>query len=371
MNANEVIAGRANELLASGRGGKHPVHPNDHVNRGQSSNDVIPTAIHISTLEVIEQVTVPALRRLGEALAAKAKEFDRVVKIGRTHLMDATPVRLGQEFGGYASMVEHALRRLEGVRPHLAELALGGTAVGTGINTHRDFPHRVVRCLAERTGLPFRVAANHFEALGARDAAVETSGALKSVAVSLTKIANDLRWLNSGPRGGLGEIVLPETQPGSSIMPGKVNPVLCESVLQVAAQVVGSDLTVTWAAGLGSTLELNVMMPIIAYHLLQSATLLGTVSDAFTEKCVRGIRANEERCAEQIDRSLAMATSLAAEVGYDEAARIAKEAHASGRTVREVARAHPHFKDRHDHLEKLLDPWGQTERGTIVPGGGG
>ena len=228
MNVNEVIAGRANELATGQRGGKSPIHPNDHVNRGQSSNDVIPTAIHISALEAIEHTTLPALRELGEALAAKAREFDKIVKIGRTHLMDATPVRLGQQFSGYASQVEHGIRRLETVRQHLAELAIGGTAVGTGINTHLEFPQRIVRRIAELTSLPFTPAPNFFEALAARDAAVEASGALKTVAVSLTKIANDIRWLGSGPRCGIGEILLPETQPGSSIMPGKVNPVMCE-----------------------------------------------------------------------------------------------------------------------------------------------
>jgi fumarate hydratase class II len=371
MNANEVIAGRANELLGGPRGGKSPVHPNDHVNRGQSSNDVIPSAIHISTLQVIEHQTLPGLKKLHAALAAKAREFDRIVKIGRTHLMDATPVRLGQEFGGYASMIEHSIRRIEAVRPHLLELALGGTAVGTGINTHAEFPARVVRQIAGLTGLPFTTAANYFEALGGRDAAVETSGALRTVAVSLTKIANDIRWLGSGPRCGIGEILLPETQPGSSIMPGKVNPVMCESVLQVAAQVIGNDATVAWCGAMGGNFELNVMMPVLAFNLLQSAALVGSVCNAFTDKCVAGIQANERRCQEQIELSLAMCTALAVEIGYDEAAKIARQAYETGRSVRAIALEHPQLKDRPDRVAQLLDPWSQTERGATVTGAGG
>jgi fumarate hydratase class II len=368
MNANEVIAGRANELLVGRRGGRSPVHPNDHVNRGQSSNDVIPTALHVAALEVLEHATLPALRRLHAALAAKARDFDRVVKIGRTHLMDATPVRLGQEFGGYAAMIGHGCERLEAARPHLAELALGGTAVGTGINTHPQFARRVVAQLAEQTGLPFTPAPNYFEALGARDAAVAASGALKAVAVSLTKIANDLRWLNSGPRCGLGEIVLPEVQPGSSIMPGKVNPVLCEALMQVAAQVIGNDATIAWAGAVGGNFELNVMMPVLAFALLQSETLLGSACAAFTDKCVAGIRANERRCAEQIERSLALCTVLAPVIGYDEAARIARQAYESGRTVREIALEHPQLRDTPARVAQLLDPWSQTEPG--APAGG-
>ncbi|MBI3468222.1 MAG: class II fumarate hydratase [Planctomycetes bacterium] len=371
MNVNEVIAGRANELATGQRGGKSPIHPNDHVNRGQSSNDVIPTAIHISALEAIEHTTLPALRQLGEALAAKAREFDKIVKIGRTHLMDATPVRLGQQFSGYASQVEHGIRRLETVRQHLAELAIGGTAVGTGINTHLEFPQRIVRRIAELTSLPFTPAPNFFEALAARDAAVEASGALKTVAVSLTKIANDIRWLGSGPRCGIGEILLPETQPGSSIMPGKVNPVMCESVMQVAAQVIGNDATITWGGAVGGNFELNVMKPVIAFNLLQSAALIASVSRAFTTKCVTGIRANERHCSEQVELSLAMCTALAPEIGYDEAAKIAKESYETGRTVREIALTHPKLRDTPDKVARLLDPWSQTERGTSVTGGGG
>jgi fumarate hydratase class II len=361
MNANEVIAGLANELSTGQRGGKAPVHPNDHVNRGQSSNDVIPTAIHIAALETIERLTLPNLRKLQRALAAKAQEFDKVVKIGRTHLMDATPVRLGQEFSGYASMIEHGIARLEGTRKHLAELAIGGTAVGTGINTHSEFAQRVVAQINQLTGLQFTAAPNYFEALGGRDAAVETSGALRTVAVSLTKIANDIRWLGSGPRAGIGEILLPELQPGSSIMPGKVNPVMCEMILQVAAQVIGNDATIAWSGALGGNFELNVMMPVITYNLLQSATLIARAADAFTDKCVAGIRANESRCAEQIEKSLAMCTALATEIGYDAAAQIARRAYDTGRTVREIAVEHPDLKDRPDRVAQLLDPWSQTE----------
>jgi fumarate hydratase class II len=360
MNANEVIAGRANELLGGQRGGRSPVHPNDHVNRGQSSNDVIPTAIHVSALETIERGTVPALRKLHAALAAKAGAFDRIVKIGRTHLMDATPIRLGQEFSGYASMVEHGLERLEAVRPHLSELAIGGTAIGTGVNTHPDFANRMVRGIAELTGLPFRRAANYFEALGARDAAVEASGALKTVAVSMTKIANDVRWLGSGPRCGIAEIRLPEIQPGSSIMPGKVNPVMSESLLQVAAQVIGNDATISWSGAIGGNFELNVMMPVIAFNLLQSASLLAHACQAFADKCIAGIEANEERCAAEIEQSLAMCTALAPEIGYDHAATIARDAFRSGRTVRELALEHPLLRHVPDKVARLLDPWRQT-----------
>jgi fumarate hydratase class II len=356
MNANEVIAGRANELLTTRRGGKDPVHPNDHVNLGQSSNDVIPTTIHISMMEVIEHHTKPALEALHEALTTKAQEFDKVVKIGRTHLMDATPLRLGQEFSGYASMVQHDLQRLLGVRPHLAELAIGGTAVGTGINTHPEFGRRVVSHIARIAQLPFTVAPNYFEALGARDAAVEASAMFKTLAVSLTKVANDIRWLGSGPRCGIAEIRLPEIQPGSSIMPGKTNPVLCESLMQVAAQVIGNDATVCWAAALGSNFELNVMMPVIACNMLQSAMLLANVCRIFSDKCVSGIQANEQRCSEQVERSLALCTALVPQIGYDEAAQIARRAFETGRTVREIAQEHKAFRDRPELLARLLTP---------------
>jgi fumarate hydratase class II len=361
MNANEVIASRANELLTEKKGGRSPVHPNDHVNRGQSSNDVIPTAMHVATLRIIDQHLLPAFDQLRKTIEEKALVFDKVVKIGRTHLMDATPIRLGQELSGHASIVAHAARRLENIKPHLAELALGGTAVGTGLNTHPAFAPRVIRLLAEHTSLSLHPAPNYFEALGARDAAVETAAAFRSAAISLSKFANDLRWLSSGPRCGLGELVLPALQPGSSIMPGKVNPVIPEAVLQVAARVIGHDATIAWAASMGSTLELNVMMPVIAAALIESANLLTAAAKALSEKCVQSIKADERRCRELVEWSMALATALVPEVGYDEAAKIAKAAYESDRTVRAVASEHPKFKGRQSVLDKLLDPWNQTE----------
>ncbi|MGV3774736.1 MAG: class II fumarate hydratase, partial [Verrucomicrobiales bacterium] len=289
MNANEVIAHRATELL----GGKHHVHPNDHVNRGQSSNDVIPTALHVSVLAAIAEDLIPALNRMEGALQAKASEFENIIKIGRTHLQDATPMTLGQEFSGYASQVAHSIQRLRNVEPHLAELALGGTAVGTGINTHRDFARRTIEALAAETRLPFREAQNHFEAQAARDAAVETSGALKTTAVSLVKIANDIRFLGSGPRLGYGELILPSTQPGSSIMPGKVNPVMSEMLIQVCAQVMGADAVVTFSGAFGN-FELNVMIPVIAWNLLHSVGILSSGVDTFTRRCIEGLEATRE-----------------------------------------------------------------------------
>ena len=360
MNANEVIANRAIELLGGQIGSKSPVHPNDHVNLGQSSNDVIPTAIHLAALQGMEEELLPALRRLHETLLAKAAEFDRVVKIGRTHLQDATPVRLGQEFSGYARQVELAVARVERARPSLAELALGGTAVGTGINTHPEFPGRVIRCLAETTRLPLVEAKNHFAAQGGMDAVVDTSGVLKAVAVSLTKVANDVRWLGSGPRCGIGEIFLPAIQPGSSIMPGKVNPVIPESVIQVAAQVIGNDACIT-VGGQGGYFELNTMMPVMAHNVLQSITLLANVSKIFVDKCLAGIRADEGRCAELVEQSLAMCTALAPVIGYDAAAKIAKESYETGKTVRQVALAHRILPE--EELKRILDPWRMTERG--------
>jgi fumarate hydratase class II len=359
MNANEVIANRALELLGKERGSKE-VHPNDHVNMSQSSNDVIPTAIHISALEAIEKELLPAVKELHQALNEKAKEFDRIVKIGRTHLADATPIRLGQEFGGYARQIELSIERVKSAAIGLEELALGGTAVGTGINTHPEFPSRTIKKISQMTELPFREAKNHFEAQAAKDAVVQVSGSLKTVAVSLTKIANDLRWLSSGPRCGIGEIGLPDTQPGSSIMPGKVNPVMCESVLQVAAHVFGCDATIT-ICGQAGNFELNVMMPVMALRLLEAITFSASVVKAFTEKCVVGIEANKEHCEEMIEKSLAMVTALAPVIGYDAAAKIAKESYATGKTVREVALAHKVLPP--DKLAKILDPWRMTEPG--------
>ena len=359
MNANEVIANRALELLGKQRGGKE-VHPNDHVNMSQSSNDVIPTAIHISALEAIQRDLLPALQVLHQALKKKAQAFDRIVKIGRTHLADATPIRLGQEFGGYARQIELSTERIKTACSGLEEPALGGTAVGTGINTHPEFPARTIKKISEMTGLNFHEAKNHFEAQAAKDAVVQVSGSLKTLAVSLTKIANDLRWLSSGPRCGIGEIGLPDTQPGSSIMPGKVNPVMCESVLQVAAHVIGCDATIT-ICGQAGNFELNVMMPIMTLRLLEAITFSANVAKAFTEKCVVGIEANKEHCEEMIEKSLAMVTALAPVIGYDAAAKIAKESFTTGKTVREVAKAHKVLPE--DRLNKILDPWRMTEPG--------
>jgi fumarate hydratase class II len=360
MNANEVIANRANEILGGKIGDKKPVHPNDHVNLCQSSNDIIPSSIHIAALEGIQGDLLPALSSLQSILGEKATEFARVVKIGRTHLQDATPIRLGQEFSGYASMVQHGIRRLEKAREHLAELAVGGTAVGTGINTHPKFAGLVVGKINEMTGLTFREAENHFEAQGAKDALVEASSALKTIAVSLMKIANDIRWLGSGPRCGIGEILLPEVQPGSSIMPGKVNPVIPEALCQVAAQVIGNDAAIV-IGGMSGNFELNVMMPVIAHNLLQSISLLTNASLLFAQKCVRSLRADEARCREMIEKSLAMATALSPHIGHDAAAKIAREAYESGRTIREVALEKKVLPG--EKLEKILDPWRMTEPG--------
>ncbi len=361
MNTNEVIANRANEILRLKKGVKSGVHPNDHVNMGQSSNDVYPTAIHVSAILAIDQYLLPSLKNLHRSLVSKARQFDKIVKIGRTHLQDATPVRLGQEFGGYASMIEHGIKRVQYAKGELSELAIGGTAVGTGINTHPRFAKLVTRRLSKMTKAKLREADNHFEAQGAKDAVVEASGSLKTLAVSLMKIANDIRWLGSGPRCGIGEILIPPVQPGSSIMPGKVNPVIPEAVCQVAAQVMGNDLTITIGGQFGN-FELNVMMPVKGHNLLQSIELLARASEVFADKCIKGIKADKKRCEEMIEKSLAMCTSLAPVIGYDNAAKIAKEAYERGKTVREVAlekKVLPAAK-----LNELLDPWSMTTPGT-------
>ncbi|MBI4544680.1 MAG: class II fumarate hydratase [Gemmatimonadetes bacterium] len=363
MNANEVIANRAIQLLGGDMGSKR-VHPNDHVNLGQSSNDVIPTAMQVAARMEIHQELLPALAGLRSALAEKAAEFDDVVKSGRTHLMDATPVRLGQEFGGYAHQIALGMRRLQEASDDLAELPLGGTAVGTGINTHPGFARRAIDRIAVMAGLSFREAENHFERQSTRDAVVYAHGALNTLAVSLSKIANDLRWLASGPRAGLAEITLPAIQPGSSIMPGKINPVLPEAVTMVGAQVMGNHTTVT-LAGQGSFFELNVMMPVMAHALLQSIALLARASSVFRQRCIADIVVNRERCQELLEGNLALATALAPRIGYDAAAGIAKEAYARGSTVREVARAQGVLSEA--ELEALLDPRTMTEPG--IPGG--
>jgi len=352
MNANEVIANRAIEILGGERGSKKPVHPNDHVNKSQSSNDIIPTALHVAALEALEHELLPALQHLHKALAKKAIEFDSVVKIGRTHLMDAVPLRLGQEFSGYASQVEHSLGRVTALRKNLGELALGGTAVGTGINADQRLVQKVIARLAKEMKLPFKQAPNLFEALAGRDAAVEASGALKTVACSLMKLANDVRLLGSGPRCGIGEILIPDLQPGSSIMPGKVNPVMPEMLSMVAAQVIGCDAAIT-VGGLQGHFELNVFKPLIAHNLLSAIELLANACRTFADKCVAGLQANRERCQELIEKSLMLCTALAPKIGYDAAAKLAQEAYRTGKTVRQLAQEKDLMPQ--DELDRLLD----------------
>lgn len=358
MNANEVISNRAIQLAGSTVGSRAPVHANDHVNMGQSSNDVIPTAIHVSVAEALQYDLLPALQKLAAALDAKAKAFDRVLKIGRTHLQDATPIRLGQEFSGYAAQARLSAKRVEKAVQALAELPIGGTAVGTGINTHVEFGRRMAEQLNKLTGIDFVEAANHFEAQGAKDALCEAGGLLKAVAVSMSKVANDIRWLGSGPRCGIGEIRIPATQPGSSIMPGKVNPVMSEMLIQVCAQVMGNDAAVTIGCRDG-VFELNVMMPLIAHNLLESVRLMTAGVQVFTERCVAGLEADAERCGQMIEQSLAMCTSLAPVIGYDQAAAIAKDAFNTGQTVRQVALAKKVLSE--DELNRLLDASSMTE----------
>src|SRR5579864_3597198 len=358
MNANEVIANRASELLGGSRGSRK-VHPNDHVNFGQSSNDVIPTAIHLSALVSIEYDLVPALQGLQQALEQKADEFMPVIKTGRTHLQDATPIRLGQEFLGYAGQVERGIARMRHAQSELAEVALGGTAVGTGVNTHPEFAGRVCQRLSEMNGIAVHETSNHFQAQSTLDNIVEASGALNTLAVSLMKIANDIRWLGSGPRAGIGEIDLPAVQPGSSIMPGKVNPVIAESVCMVCAQVMGNHTTIT-IAGQSGNFEINVMMPVAAYNLLQSIALLAAAARNFTEQCIKGITATSKG-PEMVERGLAISTALAPIIGYDAAANIAKVAHKTGKTVREVAREKTKLSD--EDLERILNPENMTRPG--------
>jgi fumarate hydratase class II len=353
MNMNEVLANRANQLLGKPLGSNSPIHPNDHVNMGQSSNDVIPTALHVAALESLDKDVIPALEVLRNALAKKSREFDGVLKIGRTHLQDAVPMRLGQEFDGYKSQIDHAVERAQGCKKHLAEVALGGTAVGTGLNADPLFIDGVIAGLRQETGLPFVGAPSRFEALAARDAAVETSGALRTIAVSLTKIANDLRWLSSGPRCGIGEIELPSLQPGSSIMPGKVNPVIPESVAMVAAWVIGADAAIA-VGGMSGNFELNVMKPLIAYNLLWSMTLISNACRMLANTCIDGIKANQERALGFIENSLAMVTALAPVIGYDQAAEIAKESVRTGKTVRTICQERKVLPD--EELVRLLDP---------------
>ncbi|NKY22049.1 class II fumarate hydratase [Cellulomonas denverensis] len=356
MNTNEVLATLATERAGS------PVHPNDHVNASQSSNDVFPASIHIAATQAVIGDLLPALDHLAGTLETKAEEFADVVKSGRTHLMDATPVTLGQEFGGYAAQIRLGMERVEAALPRLAQLPLGGTAVGTGINTPAGFPQRVIALVAEHTGLPVTEAPNHFEAQGAQDGLVETSGALRTVAVSLVKICNDLRWMGSGPRTGLGEIALPDLQPGSSIMPGKVNPVIPEAVLMVAAQVIGNDATVTFAGASGA-FELNVMLPVMARNLLESVTLLSNASRHLADKCVAGVVAHRDRCRQYAESSPSVVTPLNRLIGYEAAAKVVKHAVAHDLTIREAVLALGHVDSgavTPEQLDAALDVLAMT-----------
>jgi fumarate hydratase class II len=365
MNANEVIANVANVKLGFGVGAKGQegtVHPNDHVNMGQSSNDTFPAAMHVAAAMAVSQELIPGLKRLHAELAAKAGKWDKIVKIGRTHLMDATPIRVGQVFGGYAAQAEYSVIRAERALKRLQENnPIGGTAVGTGINTHPKFAEKVCAALTRELGIKFTEAANHPEAQAAKDSFVEAHGELKTIAVSLTKIANDIRWLGSGPRCSIFELTLPATQPGSSIMPGKVNPVICESAMQVACRVLGNDTVVTTAAlgGIGSLFELNVAMPVMIDAFMESTKLLANVSNVFVDKLLVGLEVNEERCSQLIDQSLMMVTSLAPKIGYEQAAAMAKEAFKSGKTIRELCREKKILPEA--QLDEALDPWKMTE----------
>ena len=367
MNANEVVANRANELLGQARGTRQPIHPNDHVNLCQSSNDVIPTAIHLAALIAIHQDLVPALEALHRELTARSEEFWGVIKTGRTHLQDATPIRLGQEFLGYAGQVERSVRRLGYAQQELAEVALGGTAVGTGINAHPEFAARVCARLETLAGVTVRETENHFQAQATMDACVATGGVLNTVAVSLMKIANDVRLLGSGPRAGLFELLLPEVQPGSSIMPGKVNPVIAEALIQACAQAMANHHAVT-LGGQWGFFELNTMMPLIAHNLLQAIEILAAATANFAAQCVAGLKATDKG-PQMVEQGLAICTALAPEIGYDAAAAIAKEAYLTGKTVREVAREKTSLSAA--DLDRILDPAAMTEPGlTGAPMGG-
>jgi len=358
MNANEVIANRACEILGGNKGDKKLVHPNDHVNYGQSSNDVIPTSIHIATSLEIDKRLLPELEHLKISIDKKTDEFKDIIKIGRTHLQDATPITLGQEFSGYSKMIENSIQRIKNDLPFLLKLAQGGTAVGTGINTHKDFGKLIAHELSVITGLNFTESDNHFESQATQDSVVHLSGSLKTLSVSLYKIANDIRWLGSGPRSGLGELVLPPVQPGSSIMPGKVNPVICESLIQVTSQVVGYDSAIA-LGGMGGVFELNLMLPLIGSNILESINILSNGMKMFREKLLNDLTANKNKCNGYIEDSLAMCTSLAPIIGYDKAASIAKKAFKNDKTVREVC-----IEDKilsNEELEKILDPFSMIQ----------
>ncbi len=360
MNCNEVIANRAIELTGGDRfAAAKPIHPNDHVNMGQSTNDTFPTAIHVAVALSIARNLLPALRSFRDVLAEKAQAWDRIIKIGRTHLADATPLRLGQEFGGFARQLELSLQRAERAIEAVRELPVGGTAVGSGINTHPEFGRRVAAALAEETGLPFIEAVNHFEANAQRDGLVECHGQLKTIANTLFNVANNIRWLGSGPRCAFYEVIIPDLQPGSSIMPGKVNPVMCEALMQAAARVIGNDGTVTLSGAAGGNFQLNIMMPVMGQTTLESVMLLANATNAFVEKCARGLEANEQACTAAVEKSLSMVTSLNPYIGYEKAAALAKQAFQSGKTIRELCTEQKILPP--ETLNAALDPWSMTE----------
>jgi fumarate hydratase class II len=360
MNVNEVIANRAIEMLGGDRFAKEkPVHPNDHVNMGQSTNDMFPTAVHVAVGVSIGSQLVPALQKFHQVLADKAKEWDRIIKIGRTHLADATPLRLGQEVGGFARQIELSVERAKRAIVAVLELPAGGTAVGSGINTHPEFGRRVAEAVATETGLPFKEAANHFEANANRDGLVDCHGHLKTIATTLFNVANNLRWLGSGPRCGFYEVKLPDRQPGSSIMPGKVNPVMCESMMQVCARVLGNDTAINVAGAAGGNFQLNIMMPMMGQTTLESVQLLANATDAFVEFCAKEMEANPEACEASVEKSLSMVTSLNPHIGYEKAAALAKEAFKTGKTIRELCREQKILPE--DVLNEALDPFSMTE----------
>jgi fumarate hydratase, class II len=360
MNINEVISNRAIEIVGGNRMAEAKIiHPNDHVNMGQSTNDTFPTAIHVATAMQIQSSLLPALRRLHTALLDKAQKWDKIIKIGRTHLMDATPLRLGQEFGGFARQVELSISRAEAARDAVLELPVGGTAVGTGINTHPEFGSRVAKVLADKTGIAFIEAVNHFEANAQRDALVQSHGDLKCVAQTLFNVANNIRWLGSGPRCGFYEVILPDRQPGSSIMPGKVNPVMCESLMQLTARVIGNDTCMTVSGATGGNFQLNIMMPVMGHTILESIHLLSQGTHAFVEFCIDELEANEVACEASVEKSLSMSTSLNPLIGYEQAAKLVKEAFATGQTIRELCREKGILPE--NTLNEALNPWSMTE----------
>jgi fumarate hydratase class II len=360
MNVNEVISNRAIEMLGGDRfAAEKSIHPNDHVNMGQSTNDTFPTAIHVAVAMEIQNRLLPALKALHESLAEKATKWDRIIKIGRTHLMDATPLRLGQEFGGFARQIELSIRRAEQARDAVLELPVGGTAVGSGINTAKDFGNRVAAILAEKTGIGFIEAVDHFEANGQRDGVVDAHGSLKTIAQTMFGIANNIRWLGSGPRCGFFEVILPDRQPGSSIMPGKVNPVMCESMMQLCARVIGNDACVTTCGATGGNFQLNIMMPVMGQTTLESIELLAAGIHAFIEFCISGLEANESQCQAMVEQSLSMSTSLNPLIGYEAASKLVKEAFARGKTIRELCKEKGLLDEA--TLDQALDPWKMTE----------